>query len=203
MPSIKSGHCGFCHAAVPYEEEETHRCKGQLCRVNLWGGPGIGKSTTAARLFGELKVAGYSVEFIQEYIKAWAYEKRQLGSFDQVYIFAKQQRLEDRVLRAMVRLTVTDSPLLMQCVYAKRYNSLGWEQLIQIGKLFDEKYPSVNFLLKRTNTSYQTEGRWQTEEEAKQIDVEIEQFMNDYGIPYEKIDNNAALIAERVKELTR
>ncbi len=172
-------------------------------RICIWGGPGIGKSTCAARIYGDLKVSGYSVEICQEYVKAWAYEKREIGSFDQCYIFAKQQRLEDRVLRAGVKLIVTDSPLLMQCVYARRYNFIGWQELLSLGKLFNTQYPAVNFLLNRKHGSYQTEGRYQNEQEAKELDAEIETFMKHYAIPFERIDNDATQIVMRVADIVK
>lgn len=170
-------------------------------RICLYGGPGIGKSVLAANIFAKLKISGHNVELVQEFVKFWAYEKKTIASFDQCYIFAKQQRLEDRVLRAAVDLIVTDSPLLMQCVYARKYNCMGWKELISIGKMFDEVYPSLNFLLKRPNSVYQTEGRYQSEQEAKDLDVEIEAFMNEYNIVYENIESNN--VFERIMEYTR
>ena len=45
--------------------------------VNLYGGPGTGKSTTAAALFAEMKIRGVNCEYIQEYAKdkAWEFGK--------------------------------------------------------------------------------------------------------------------------------
>ena len=163
--------------------------QAKLRRVNIWGGPGSGKSTSASQVFFEMKKRGYSIEYIQEYIKAWAYEKRQLSGFDQLYIFAKQQRLEERVLKAGVDLIVTDSPLLMQCVYARKYGFMGWQELLSIGKMFNAIHPSVNFLLSRSH-AYQEEGRWQNAEQALELDAEIESFMTQYEIPFERIVNS-------------
>ena len=56
-------------------------------RISLFGGPGSGKSTTAARLFSELKERHYSVEHVSEYVKSWTYMNRKPKGFDQVYIF--------------------------------------------------------------------------------------------------------------------
>lgn len=159
-------------------------------RLNLFGGPGCGKSTTAALVFGKLKLLGCSVELVPEYIKAWAYEKRELDSFDQVYIFAKQQRLEDRVLRAGVQIVVTDSPLYLQCMYARRYGSVGWEELIGLAGKFEEKYPSLNILLKRHNGKYDTAGRYQTKDEALVVDQEIREFLDGHKIPYVECEND-------------
>ena len=42
--------------------------------INLVGGPGCGKSTTAAGLFYELKRRDYSVELVTEYAKSRVWE---------------------------------------------------------------------------------------------------------------------------------
>ena len=158
-------------------------------RINLFGGPGSGKSTLASLLFGELKLRGFSVELVNEYIKVWVYENRKLESFDQVYIFAKQQRLEDRVLRAGVKTLITDSPLLLQCVYAKRYNMLGWQELIEIAKKFDKEYEAKNLFIKRHDNGYVSEGRFQkTLSEAEEIDGEILTFLQENNIYYTTVE---------------
>ncbi len=38
-------------------------------RINLFAGPGAGKSTTATWLFSQLKIAGISIELTSEYVK--------------------------------------------------------------------------------------------------------------------------------------
>lgn len=174
-------------------------------RICLYGGPGVGKSTLAANVFARLKQLNVSVELVTEYVKSWAYEKRELDLFDQVYIFAKQQRLEDRVLRAGVKLIVSDSPLYLQCVYAKKHNHLAWQELIGIAHKFDLVYPSLNILIKRHGKPYNPEGRYQTLDEAKKIDQEIEDFLNEYNIPYLTCENDVQevvlMILHTVKEL--
>lgn len=44
--------------------------------INLFAGPGAGKSTTAARLFSTLKLRGKNAELVQEFAKGAAWEKR-------------------------------------------------------------------------------------------------------------------------------
>jgi nicotinamide riboside kinase len=96
----------------------------KIRRISLFGGAGSGKTTMAARLFADLKMLGWDVEHIQEYIKARAYEKRFPTSFDQVYVFGNQLHREDRLLHH-VNLVVTDSPVLMNLAYARHTGSPG------------------------------------------------------------------------------
>ena len=44
--------------------------------INIFGGPGVGKSTVAADLFVIMKKEGYSVELVTEYAKELTYEKK-------------------------------------------------------------------------------------------------------------------------------
>ena len=175
-------------------------------RINLYGGPGSGKSTCAASVFAKLKMLGVPVELVAEYIKLWAYEKRKVESFDQVYIFAKQQRREDRLLRAKVQVIVSDSPLYLQCMYAKRFNAPGWEELINLARKFEEKYSSINLLLKRHNGRYDTGGRYQSKDEALQVDTEIREFLDTYKIPYIEVLNDpqeiVVLALHQIKDAT-
>ncbi len=47
--------------------------------INLWAGPGAGKSTTAAGLFNLMKIRGYNVELVTEFAKEMVYEGRLRG----------------------------------------------------------------------------------------------------------------------------
>ena len=43
--------------------------------INLFGGPGVGKSTAAATIFSKLKTLGFNVEIIHESAKDIYFEK--------------------------------------------------------------------------------------------------------------------------------
>ena len=42
-------------------------------RINIYGGPGVGKSTLAASIFAFMKKRGDNVELVQEFVKQFAY----------------------------------------------------------------------------------------------------------------------------------
>lgn len=171
-------------------------------RINLWGGPGVGKSTCAATVYMKMKVSLQSVEIVPEYVKSWAYDGKVVQSFDQLYVFAKQLRLEYRCLSAGVDRIISDSPLLMQSVYARRAGFVGTDDLISIAKKFENVYPSYNILLNRKCGEYVKQGRYQTHEEALQVDIEMERFLHEHEVSFEKMDNNPEDVANRVLELT-
>ena len=43
--------------------------------INIFGGPGTGKSVTAAKLFAELKIQNKNCELITEYAKELVYDE--------------------------------------------------------------------------------------------------------------------------------
>ena len=146
--------------------------------INLFAGPGVGKSTTAARIFAELKLMGVNCEMALEFAKDKVWEESFKTMDDQIYIFGKQfhkiWRLKDKV-----DVIITDSPLPISIVYDKE-NSQAFHTLIM--EQFN-KFTNFNFLLERGG-EYQTEGRVQTEEEAKEVDNTVKRVLDENGINY-------------------
>jgi nicotinamide riboside kinase len=172
-------------------------------RICLYGGPSTGKSTTASGLFAQMKMAEYSVEFVQEYIKFWTFLKRPPVGFDQVYVFGKQVYQEDVTLRSGVRLIVTDCPLWVTAYYAYRNQTIGNQELLEIARKFEEEYPALHIFLKRDeDVSFKAKARFHNEEESKAIDLDMEDFMSkevDYHIlPTKDIDAVFGFVKERL-----
>lgn len=158
----------------------------QIKRICFYGGPGCGKSTIATGVFHELKKLGYNAEYVPEYIKNWAYEGRMPKSFQQVYVFAKQLNRED-VLFPHVDLVVTDSPILMNVVYSKKYGFEGSHLLADLAMLYEKQFPSLHIFLDRGNLEYKTEGRYQDESGARELDALIEEILQSYAPSYKKV----------------
>lgn len=141
-------------------------------RINLLGGPGSGKSTTAAWLFSILKENHISVELVTEYVKAWACQKRQVSSFDQVYLLGKQMQYEYRFLNSGIKHIITDSPVFLSAVYSEvYYKELNISKpILDLVDAYEKQFPSVNIFLNRKNKPYIQEGRYQNYEDAKKVD---------------------------------
>lgn len=149
-------------------------------RFNLYAGAGAGKSTVAAGLYYFLKCKNYNIELVFEYIKKWAYEGKQPKSFDQSYIFGKQLNSEDMLLQNGVLNLITDSPLMLQVFYAKKYGFSCWKELYQTALEFDRKHPAIDILLDRTGLTYQQLGRYQNKSQACEVDRELKDFLTLY-----------------------
>ena len=154
--------------------------------INLWAGPGAGKSTTAAGLFFKLKSNGVNSEYVQEYAKAVTWEKRVNLLSDQLYILAKQNRSLER-LRNQVDVVVTDSPVLLGLNYTlPDYYPIHFKNFTR--EVWDS-YTNLNFVIQREKV-YQPIGRNQTEQQARELDQKIITFLNDQDIPYTLVPGN-------------
>lgn len=138
--------------------------------VNLFAGPGAGKSTMAAGLFHRLKTAGVSCELVREYAKDVVWEGRTHLLTDpsyQIYVFAKQlKRFYDVV--GKVDVAVTDSPLLLSAVYGRALSRSFTDLVVEEVR----KQDAMNVVLKRVKP-YVALGRNQTQREAEDLDLEI------------------------------
>lgn len=153
-------------------------------RINLLGGPGVGKSTNGAQLFSDFKKEHRNVELVNEYVKLWAYEKRVVVSGDQVHIFAEQQRRELLPLRGGVDFVISDSPLWLCAVYGKLTMPQDWKLLLMLADAHERDFPSLNIYLARDNElPYQQLGRYHTRDQAATMDDEIWNTLKAFGVP--------------------
>ena len=161
-------------------------------RINLLGGPGSGKSTIAARMYAKMKQKHQSVELVREYVKEWAYEGRSITPYDQHYFFGKQMRKELVVLNANVQYIITDSPLILQIMYAERAglsdNSVS-AMLVMLQE-YEKDFPSVNIMLDRRDKPYVESGRYETYEQAVKMDRRIMENCIDWKIDFKEIPYN-------------
>jgi len=156
--------------------------------INLYGGPGIGKSTTAAYLYYLLKKSNVSVELIQEYVKEWAWENRPIKPFDQIYFFGKQVRKES-MLFGKVNYVITDSPVLLSLCYIKKCcDPEVAHGLVETARAFYAVSPRhnvqhIHVVLKRSG-EFEQNGRFHSKKESEQIDVEIRDLLKEFNFEY-------------------
>lgn len=152
--------------------------------INLWAGPGSGKSTTAAGLFNLMKLNKVSCELVTEYAKQLVWEKQHSSIFqNQILLLAKQDQ-KQRVLVDQVEFCITDSPIFMAAAYQPKEYYSYFKPLLK--EVFDS-YNNTNFFLRRIK-DYDSNGRNQTFEEALEKDKEIKEILDKNKILYYTID---------------
>jgi len=156
--------------------------------INLFAGPGAGKSTTAAGLFYELKKKGKLVELVTEFAKDMVWEERHSVFEDQLYILAKQNRRLKR-LQGKVDYVITDSPLLLGQYYTREDKT---ELTYLINWAFN-KYNNLNIFINRTKPYVQT-GRNENYREALNADRGIKELLKEYE--YVELIDNEQIIPE-------
>lgn len=139
--------------------------------VNLFAGPGAGKSTTAAGVFSLLKLHGVNCELVTEYAKelTWSEDFKTLKC--QPHVFGEQLRRME-MLRNKVDVIITDSPLLLSRIYC---GELHYNFGEYINDAFNS-FTNVNFCIIRVKP-YVLAGRNQTESEAVGLDEQIEKML--------------------------
>lgn len=146
--------------------------------INLFGGPGCGKSTAAADVFAGLKWKGVDCEMALEFAKDKVWEKSYEVLQNQIYVFGKQLHRVHRLI-GQVEVVITDSPLPFSLMYGDN-ESYAFKALVL--EVFN-RYNNENFLLHRTK-GYNPNGRMQTEEEAKVLDKKMKNLLIDNKILY-------------------
>ena len=155
--------------------------------INLYAGPGTGKSTTAAGLFYEMKLRGYDVELVREYAKNFAYGY-ELPS--QPYLFAKQLKAESQLYNK-VDWIITDSPLYLSAVYG---DPMIFASLVKGVSLVKQDF---NFFLKRFKPYHQN-GRYQNEVEARLLDDRIKVVLDMHHVPYTIVEEYDRFRVDRI-----
>lgn len=154
--------------------------------INLFGGPGTGKSTGAAYIFSQLKMAGVNAELVTEFAKDKVWEGNKEVFKNQAYIFGKQyfkiSRCADKV-----DVIITDSPLLLSIVYND--NPVLGDSFNETVKNVFSSFNSMNYILSREK-EYNPVGRNQTESEAKEVDVQVRAMLDQEKISYEVVAGN-------------
>lgn len=151
--------------------------------INIFGGPGIGKSTAACAVYYNLKMRGISCEYVPEFAKELVY-KNDLETLENQFYVSAVQYERIRALIGKVVYIITDSPVLQGLVYDTQ-KLYGFDKVLN--DIHDRAH-SINILLRRDESmEYSAEGRVQTGGEALWFDKEIENMLRECGIHYASI----------------
>jgi hypothetical protein len=154
--------------------------------VNFVSGAGAGKSLMAAMTFAELKMRHIKAEYVQEYAKTLVWQKR-FEDLDNQYQVSMEQYRMIKAVDGAVDYIVCDSGLIIGVFY-NRYHKTNvcdvqkTEQML-LNKMteFDNIYI---FLERNPEFPFEQEGRIQDEQEAKLIDKQFKNLLEELKLPY-------------------
>lgn len=153
--------------------------------INIYGSSSTGKSTTAAMLYAYLKNKLISAELVREYCKSLVFQERSITNMDQYYIMGKEIHNKE-ILFGKVDYLISDSPLQQGNFYLHRnrpdlnFDSLGpldpmiFDFISEAEKKGVEFY---NFMVYRTSMPFETNGRYQTEEQSNKDHEDMKHFL--------------------------
>lgn len=155
-----------------------------MININIFAGPGTGKSTTAHGLMYRMKMDGHKVEFVPEYAKELTYGKDSIKLSDQILLLGQQHH---RVFRLKDELdyVIHDSPFVMGMVYAQE-EFVPLPEFEALILAMYKRYNHMNFFIERDNDhhKYQEYGRNQNLEEAQEKDTQIKEWLTEKDIPF-------------------
>jgi deoxyadenosine/deoxycytidine kinase len=150
--------------------------------INLFGGPGVGKSSIASGLTYELKKNHITCDNPYEFPKLLAWDENYSAISDQLYVVANQHR---GIVKSYgkVDYIILDSPILLSLIYKDYYNSQ--RESDYPSKLYKENfdkmildihnsYENINILLKRSEGNHNEKERYHNLEQSKELDGVIE-----------------------------
>lgn len=169
--------------------------------INLFAGPGAGKSTNAADIYALMKRAGLSVELVREYAKDFVWGGKRIDRLHQITLAGEQAHRESS-LYGKVDYIVTDSPVILAGYYQRRYTEdefltpclKEWMGAAEQGGV---SYANV-FLVR--SKPYVAEGRNETEDQARDIDRDLRNYLtNKCRFSYTEFpDGNPSAIVSHV-----
>lgn len=158
--------------------------------INIYAGPGAGKSTTAAGLFHRMKSENISCELVTEFAKDVVWEGTVSQLRNQLWVFANQHNRIFKLL-GKVDYIITDSPLLLSTIYGPEsefYNPELQELIIKTVDSMNNR----NFFLLRSKPFHQ-QGRLHDESEALELDKEILDMLSINGSHFRYVESVESL----------
>jgi hypothetical protein len=161
--------------------------------VNLFGGPGIGKSSIASGVTYKLKKKHITCDNPYEFPKSLAWDNNNEAIKDQLFVLANQHR---GIVKSFgkVDFIVLDSPILLSLVYRSVYKGNEYPATLYDTEHFDKlvldihnQYDSINIVLDRGEGHHNDKERYQSLEESQELDKKIEETLIKNNITYHKV----------------
>ena len=170
--------------------------------LNLLGGPGVGKTSLGAQIFAYLKAHFINVEFVQEYVKSWVYEGKEINKYNQYTLFGIEVNNQSSLFNK-VKFLIADSPVMLTAFYQYFYNKKNTLSIpchdFYDTAIKENKIEVINFFLPRMR-DYNLAGRYQTQEESDCAAELLKAWLNIEGYEYTVLSCNDE---DRLKEVIK
>ena len=150
--------------------------------IGMIGAPGSGKTTCAAWLFSQMRLKGLRCELAFEFAKDLFWDESNAWK-DQLYVFANQWRLVERVM-SRTDYVVCDSPPILSLFYNRPHTDAFIQLVLEKCRELDTSL----FLLKRA-IPYDETGRRETEAESDRLHEDIAEWLDLHKVPYRLVES--------------
>ncbi len=193
------------HVVNKSQKHKNHMSKV----VNLFGGPGIGKSSIASGLTYKLKKNHIDCDNPYEFPKSLAWDQNYSAISDQLFVVSNQHR---GIVKSFgkVDYIILDSPVILSLIYKDYYNEQRDTDYPSrlYGDNFDNMildihngYDSINILLKRGDGQHNDKERLHNLEESREIDLMIKNSLDNHKIDYHEVEVGDGTVGEIYKIL--
>jgi hypothetical protein len=163
--------------------------------INIIGGPGCDKSLFSSAIILNLNLRKKTVEQIPDYAKSLVWQKDFESLKNQYQIAQRQFEMID-LLDGQVQYLVTECPLPQVLYYNENYA----DNICDVAKTrlhileWYKQHDNLNILVERGDKKYSHIGRFQDEEQARDIDKELKKILLREGIPFTGLSPDIAEI---------
>lgn len=172
---------GAC-SSIPFKKGKDQK----MLVVNLFAGPGAGKSSVASGIFSLLKSSSINCELVTEVSKDMIWNGSNKALEYQPYIFGNQAWRIER-LNGLVDVVVTDSPILLSTIYAKEMPKCFHDLVFHE----HNRHKSFNVFLNRSE-AFDATGRVHSLQESIDLDNQIRTLLIRHDIEFTEFSVNKA-----------
>jgi len=163
--------------------------------INIIGGPGSDKSLLAAAFVMHLSLRGKTVETIPDYAKTLVWQRNFEVLKNQYFIAQRQYEMLD-LIDGQVHFLISECSLPQILFYNEYYP----DNICDIAKTREQilewyrQNDNINVLVQRSDRKYVQTGRFQDEEQAREVDRGLRAVLDREHLPYTVLAPDVAAV---------
>lgn len=160
--------------------------------INFFGAPSSGKTTLAAKLYSQMKIARLKVEITTEFAKDLIYDKSNAVD-DQIFVTSTQYHKLYTARQNGLDFVITDSPIMLGVVYSNLKTSQPYCKQAFADLMFSafKEFNNINIFIKHEDVrDFKNYGRRHDKDTSFKISQDIRKMLDDYKINYIEFDYN-------------